>query len=343
MEGLQANNTSEDTRLLISTRMSLQKIHSLLQDEKPPRGPPLTYLIQSIDLLSLAWRNHLKAVGDKDILVRWDHLIRSTGLDQNGILSLRRFLQKLFTLNHHIHTITRIAWSRRLSPLLGGQFNVVSVPAARGDISIKFAQQNIIPVIFPPRELAERNIKLKVYDELLKRLRKQASKEGIEMKEKTVPELSMKVNVHAEFTLLAYHLQHPEIHPYRYFGGSKLSCHGCGTLFTSFNLVAESFSLPQFFTRGCHNKIYLRWPCHSLLSPEQQIRSRHKDSSLDTEVRKGMVAILSSELAAYVHELCVDAEAPSRPQSDGTVASGDSHESRADILERMDAMAEAGM
>jgi hypothetical protein len=161
------------------------------------------------------------------------------------------------------------------------------------------------------------------------------------MKKGTVPELSMQVNVHAESTLLAYHLQHPQINPYHYFGGSKLSCHGCGTLFSSFNLVAESFGLPQFFTKGCHNKIYLQWPCPSLLSQEQRMRLRPADPSLDTLVRKGMIAVLSTELAAYVHELRVVAEGPSRPQSDSTAASGDSRESKTDGLERMKAKAEA--
>jgi hypothetical protein len=216
------------------------------------------------------------------------------------------------------------------------------VPAARGDISIKFSQQNILPIIFPPGNLAELNVKITVYNELLNRLHAKADKEEIVMKKGTVPELSMQVNVHAESTLLAYHLQHPQINPYHYFGGSKLSCHGCGTLFSSFNLVAESFGLPQFFTKGCHNKIYLQWPCPSLLSQEQRMRLRPADPSLDTHVRKGMIAVLSTELAAYVHELRVVAEGPSRPQSDSTAASGDSRESETEGLERMKAMAEAG-
>ena len=180
--------------------------------------------------------------------------------DRNRKLSLRRLLEKLFTL---IRTITRIAWSRRLSPFLEGQFDVVSVPAARGDISITFSQQDVLPVIFPLGEQKE----LPVCDELLKRLQEKARNEGIELKNGT--KLSIKPAVHAESTLLAYHLQHANINPYHYFGGSKLSCHGCTTLFSSFNLVAESFHLPQFFTKGCHNKIYLRWPCPSLLSLEQ--------------------------------------------------------------------------
>jgi hypothetical protein len=112
------------------------------------------------------WQNHLKAVGDEDILTHWDNLIRKSGLafrkvydnrahllllnvDQNRILSLRRLLEKLFTLHHHIRANTCIAWSRRLSLFLEGQFNVVSVPAARGDISIKFSQQNVLAIIFP--------------------------------------------------------------------------------------------------------------------------------------------------------------------------------------------------
>ena len=92
--------------------------------------------------------------------------------DRNRKLSLRRLLEKLFTLHHHIRTITRIAWSRRLSPFLEGQFDVVSVPAARGDISITFSQQDVLPVIFPLGEQKE----LPVCDELLKRLQEKSEK-----------------------------------------------------------------------------------------------------------------------------------------------------------------------
>jgi len=134
----------------------------------------------------------------------------------------------------------------------------------------------------------------------------------------------MDVNVHAECTLLAYHLRHRNTNSYRYFGGSKLSCHGCSTFFTSYNRVAESLSLPQFFTRGCHNKVYLRWACPSLLSAEEQIRLRDKGPTLDTRVRKEMVDTLGRELAQYVEEQCKIETAPSSSQSDSTDASGDS-------------------
>jgi len=170
-------------------------------------------------------------------------------------------------------------------------------------------------------------VKKTVYNELLRRLKEKAVDEEVDMKGR-VPELSMDVTVHAECTLLAYHLRHSETKPYHYFGGSKLSCHGCATFFNSFNLVAESFGHPQFFTKGCHNKIYLRWP-YPLLSQEQRIRLQGNEPALDTQVRNGMVAILSTELAKYVNELRAAAEAPSESPtlSDSTDASGDSHES----------------
>src|SRR6266545_4802537 len=52
-------------------------------------------------------------------------------------------------------------------------------------------------------------------------------------------------------------------------------------------------------------KIHLRWRCPSLLPRTQ---SQPKDLSLDTQVQKGMTAILSTELATYVDELRVVAE-----------------------------------
>jgi len=67
--------------------------------------------------------------------------------------------------------------------------------------------------------------------------------------------------------------------------------------------LAASLSLPQFFTRGCHNKVYLGRACPSLLSAVEQIRLRDKGPTLDTKVKKEMVDILGRELARYVEGL----------------------------------------
>lgn len=219
---------------------------------------------------------------------------------------------------------------------------MVPVPAARDDISIKFSKQNVFRIIFPSEKRVEHRVKEEVYRELLERLKEKATEQGIDMGTRTgaVPELSMKVHVHAECTLLAYHLQHPEIETYHYFGGSKLACHGCSMFFRSFNGVAESFGLAQFFIKGSHNKIYLRWPCPFLLSQEQQRRLRPTDPSLDSQVRREIVAALGTELDAYVNELRVMVENPLRPQSDSTNASGDSQVSSIDAEAAIYAMIE---
>lgn len=94
-------------------------------------------------------------------------------------LSLRRLLKNLSKLHHHICTITRIARSRRLSPVFKGRFNVVPIPVFHGNISINFSQENILPIIFPPGNPVEQDIKQAVYDELLKRLQEKAGEEGI--------------------------------------------------------------------------------------------------------------------------------------------------------------------
>jgi hypothetical protein len=316
---------SEDTIFLVSTGVLLKEIHASLIDETPPSGPALIKLVTAIEIiewLSQGWQKDKKVGGSKSILSKWDSSIRKSifsfhtylciliahllflDVREDRKLSLGRLLEKLSTFHRHINTITRIARYSRFAPIFEGQFNVVPIPVAHGDISINFSQEHILPIIFPPEISVEQDIKLAVYDELLKRLQKNADKEGMDVKKETMPQLSMgALNVHAECTLLAYHLQHPEINPYRYFGGSTLSCHGCGLLFNSFNLVAESLDLPQFFTRGWHKKIYLKWPCPSLLSQEQQMSSQPTDSSLDTQVRKEMVTVLSPKLAPYVDGL----------------------------------------
>jgi hypothetical protein len=73
---LQAND--DDTNLLIVTRSLLEVIRGMLQNERPPLG--LTDLIQTIGDMSLGWWDHLKAVGDEDILTCWDNLIGKSGL-----------------------------------------------------------------------------------------------------------------------------------------------------------------------------------------------------------------------------------------------------------------------
>ena len=319
---------SEDTILLVATGVLLKEIHASLMDEIPPSGPALIKLVRSIEIvewLNQGWQKDMKVGGSESILSKWDKSVRKSILafhtclciliarllfldvQKDRKLSLGRLLEKLSTFHYHINTITRIARHSRFAPIFEGQFNVVPIPVAHGDISINFSQEHILPIIFPPGISAEHDIKLAVYDELLKRLQKNSGEEGMDMKKETMPELSMKaLNVHAECTLLSYHLQHPEINPYQYFGGSTLSCHGCGLLFNSFNPVAERLDLPQFFTRGWHEKIYLKWPCPSLLSQEQQMSLQPTGSSLDTQVRKEMVAVLSQELAPYVNGLRPD-------------------------------------
>lgn len=325
-----SNLNIQDATLLQATHLALKHIQSLLRSKRPP--PDLSRLIWMIDKLSGSWQDHLNAAGIEEILTRWDNYIDAGRLDagRNRKLSLRRLLKKLFTLHHHIRTIMRIAWSRRLSPFLDGQFDVVAVPAACYDISIRVSEQAVLPVIFPAREQKH----LPIYDDILKRLQEKAESEGVKIEK---GKLSMKqAAVHAECTLLAYHIQHPNIHPYCYFGGSKLSCHGCATFFSSYNLVAESFHLPQFFTKGSHNKIYLRWTCPHLL-PLQRFKPLQPGTlSLDAQVKQKMIAALGKELIAYVDELRAVRAGPSPSQSDSTAASGDSredaNESLADLI-----------
>jgi hypothetical protein len=264
-------------------------------------------------------------------------------------------LEKLFTLHHHIRTIARIAWSRRLSPVLKGEFIVIRVPAATSGISIKLSYQDVSSVIFPPGDRTDERAKIPVYNKLLKQVQNKAEKQGINFDiEGSATKISMSVNIHAESKLLAYHLQNSGTHPYSYFGGSKLSCHACATLFSSFNRVAESFQRPQYFTKGSHydshSKVYLRWRCPSLLSETEVKELRLKDQfeslthSLDARVREEMTTVLRAQLAGYVDELRAVAPGVLSPtESDSTTASGASNKSPLDLKARLKAKSEAGM
>lgn len=57
MTNLQANDITKDTDLLVVTCQLLQKFDGLLQNERPPHGKCLTFLIQTIDVMSQGWRN----------------------------------------------------------------------------------------------------------------------------------------------------------------------------------------------------------------------------------------------------------------------------------------------
>ena len=272
-------------------------------------------------------------------------------MKENSILSLRRFLEKLFTLHHHIRTIARIAWSRRLSRVLDGNFKVLAVPQDHTNISIKLSYEDISSLIFPPGDQMSEDLKLAVYNKLLKRLQNRALRQlGIDFEREAMPEISMAVNVHAEANLLAYHLQRPYFNPYHYFGGSKLSCHGCSTLFNSFNNVAASFQRSQLFTKGSHDQICLRWSCPSLLSATGQQRSHCEDHyespslSLGARVRKEMITVLSTELDRYIHQLRpVTPSMVFPPKSESTTASADSQEADLDTIEQILAMGETGV
>lgn len=269
-------------------------------------------------------------------------------VQRNRILSLRRLLEKLLRLHFHVHTIARIAWSRRLAPVLEGEFKVICVPATQSDISVKFSYQDVSSVIFPPGDQTNESVKIAVYRKLLKQVQTKAKGQGIDFDKGSSPEISMTVNIHAESNLLVYHLRHPLTHPYFYFGGSKLSCHACATLFSSFNRVAESFEHRQYFTKGSHGKICLRWCCPSLLSETEVKELRLKDQSesfsLNARVKEEMTTVLRAQLAGYINELhVVSLGALSPTQSDSTTASEASNKSTSDLIARLKTKGESGM
>ncbi|KIM39079.1 hypothetical protein M413DRAFT_19880 [Hebeloma cylindrosporum] len=199
--------------------------------------------------------------------------------------TVRRFLQKMLILHQHIRAILRIAWSTRLSPFLKGTFNIVPVPPTLRKLSVEFTPEKVFSVTF--------------------------SQQG-----------KLNTNVHAECRLLAYHHQRPEIQPYRYFGGSKLSCHGCATFFRAFNDSAKIFDhLPQYYTKGCSDTIYLRWVFPSLLLEEEGKRLSPGTLSFDDTVQANMRDILGKELEAYAHEVGKHIAASTTPESDTSDAS----------------------
>jgi hypothetical protein len=72
---------TDDIASLTQTHETLKDILVVLQnDNQLPKAQRLGYVIRPIDLRSLGWRSHLKAVGEKAILTRWDNVIGKSGI-----------------------------------------------------------------------------------------------------------------------------------------------------------------------------------------------------------------------------------------------------------------------
>jgi len=157
-----------------------------------------------------------------------------------------------------------------------------------------------------------------VYHQILERLQAKASKEGITLTTGHSLELSLRPFVHAESTLLAYHLRH-SVQSFCYFGGSELSCYACSLVFTCFNNVAVSLGHSQYFIRGSHNKNFLRWPFPSL-PPVQQGELQADAPSLDIKVKMEMIKVLDREMATYIRQLSAQLRGSTPASSDSTAA-----------------------
>ena len=73
---MQANDITKGTDPLIVTCQLLQRLTVCCRTKDHcMTNVILTYLIQTNDVMSQGWQNHLKAVGDKDILTHLDNLI----------------------------------------------------------------------------------------------------------------------------------------------------------------------------------------------------------------------------------------------------------------------------
>ena len=158
--------TADDTTFLHLVQLLLQWMGKRLRQEKLPCGQDLVLIMKGIEAMCVDSR--LEGVRDVNIVTLWDNFFRTSGFGfricfhssllnvryqvqcrpNQNIVSLQRLLEKLFTLLHHIRTVTRIAWSSRFSQFLKGEFQVVLVPANHHDIFINFSWQEVLPNIF---------------------------------------------------------------------------------------------------------------------------------------------------------------------------------------------------
>ena len=82
-------------------------------------------------------------------------------------------------------------------------------------MSIAFHKKEVLDAAFGENKVDE-GTKQHVHEVLINGLEEKVKMEGLELKmKKGVSELLiLKVNIHVECTLLAYHIQHPNIVPY---------------------------------------------------------------------------------------------------------------------------------
>ena len=114
------------------------------------------------------------------------------------------------------------------------------------------------------------------------------------------------------------------------FGAQNSHVMAVPLFFRCYNEVATKFNLPQFFTRGSHSKIYLRWHQPTLQSQEQCRLLKPNAPSLDVVVKNAMIKALGDELMGYVGEIELSETKASPPQSDSTSASAGSLDSAED-------------
>ena len=259
--------------------------------------------------------------------------------ESNLSFSLRRYLEKMFTLQEHVLTLGQISVTSYLQFLIEGRFEVHYVkPCSPQQLAIRLPENVVRPHIVaaytplkvgrdPPSINGRHGATL--YNKMIEELQLKLSnvEDDLEMSTDT---LRIMGRIHCECNLLAYHFQNQNIVPYDYIGVSKLSCHRCRAYFAAYDGACADGSItgPRFHTRGSHNKIYPHW-IYPTLHPMQGTPQDPASLSVTDELvmRRMVDHVLGAEFMKYVQEVYLEHKDPNelirmRGESDSTDKSG---------------------
>ncbi|KZT06427.1 uncharacterized protein LAESUDRAFT_725864, partial [Laetiporus sulphureus 93-53] len=231
-----------DATILRGLLACMQRIYELIALPASEAAPKI------VDVLADVRRDWARATGENGLLmVNWQAIFEHRQQERNvtsnsKILDFRRFMEKVYSLHTHIHTLLRAATSPRRKVMFHAELDVVLVqPYAALSRPFLFSEEDIgsFNESLSESETAHEEAEESKPEE--QETRPFMSREPLlaqlgESYSKTsqVVDLSRQIP-HCECTLLVYHTTtSTDLPPHPYIGVSKLSCYPCYLFFEAY-------------------------------------------------------------------------------------------------------------
>ncbi|KDQ13778.1 hypothetical protein BOTBODRAFT_175209 [Botryobasidium botryosum FD-172 SS1] len=223
------------------------------------------------------------AIQERGWIARNEALVNEWKGENGRAFAPHRCIAKLFAFHTHVQSIINVALSRRLSTYLSSStIKVVPVePRVCSDIRAALTIEDIDAAIRAHIDATEYSEK---YEAAVKDAIKRVA---------IAQETNIERSAHCECSLLAYHLQHPEINPLRYIAVSKPPCFACRVFFRFYNRHAREFGQVPFGFKESEadGKLYPGWSflCNDGSAPPRVISLLAKVKEAMTEDVKARV------------------------------------------------------